>query len=77
MDFSVGPVNLSITIYENNQSYIRQLSSSNVSRRSKHVENKNHCIREIQAIGEIQAVFCSTEEMVADMLTKPLHAEPT
>ncbi|KXJ62454.1 hypothetical protein RP20_CCG009057 [Aedes albopictus] len=72
-DFSV-PVNLPITMFEDNQSCIKQLSSPNVSRRSKHVETKNHYIREMQANGEIQAVYCSTEEMVADMLTKPLHA---
>lgn len=72
-DFSV-PVSLPITIFEDNQSCIKQLGSPTVSRRSKHVETKNHYIREMQTNGEIQAVYCPTEEMIADMLTKPLQA---
>lgn len=72
-DFAV-PVDLPVTIFEDNQSCIKQLSSSTVNRRSKHVETKNHFVREMQTNGEIQAIYCPTEEMIADMLTKPLQA---
>lgn len=40
--------------------------------RTKHIEIQHHWIREIVKQGDIKLQHCPTEEMVADLLTKPL-----
>ena len=39
--------------------------------RSKHIDIKYHFIRSVLAVGKISLQYCPTEEMVADVLTKP------
>jgi hypothetical protein len=40
--------------------------------RAKHIQNKYHLVRHLRERGEITTVFCSTDQMIADIFTKPL-----
>ena len=42
------------------------------SNRTKHIDTKYHFIREMNEQGELTFHYCSTEDYVADLLTKPL-----
>ena len=53
-------------IYEDNQGAIA-LSKQ----RCKHIDIKYHFLREVAGSGKINIVYCQTENMVADILTKP------
>ncbi len=53
------------------------MSKNPVSRaRIKHIDIKFHYIREAVENGSIQLKYCCTEEMLADLLTKPLTKAP-
>ncbi|XP_053698938.1 uncharacterized protein LOC128745897 [Sabethes cyaneus] len=56
-------------IYEDNQGCISFVRSD---RATKHVETQEHFVKELCKRNEIQLVYCPTEEMAADILTKPL-----
>ena len=43
--------------------------------RTKHIEIKYHYVRETIRDGYISLEYCPTEEMIADLLTKPLTRE--
>ena len=59
-------------VYEDNQGTIA-LAKNPVSRqRCKHVDIKYHFIRSNVNEGKVTLVYCSTEEMVADIMTKPV-----
>lgn len=58
------------TMYGDNQGAIA-LSKNPVNRsRSKHIDVKYHFIRDAVSEGRIHIVYCPTEDMVADILTK-------
>ena len=42
--------------------------------RTKHVDIKYHFVREKIATGAITVPYCKTDDMVADIFTKPLFA---
>ncbi len=63
-------------IYEDNQSAIAMTKNPQFHGRAKHIDIKNHFIREQVAKGTITLVYCPTLEMVADILTKGLSREP-
>lgn len=65
-----GPV----TVMEDNQSCIQFVSSDRRSRRSKHIEVKQHFVRQLCEEGTMKLQYCPTEDMVADVLTKPVGA---
>lgn len=60
------------TIYEDNQSCLKQIVEEKFSDRSKHVDTKYHFVKDHVERGEVNCVYCPTEDMLADMLTKPL-----
>lgn len=64
---------LPVKINEDNQSCIKQLSAPNINRRSKHIETKYHFIRQLKQDGIINPQYLPTEDMIADMMTKPLY----
>lgn len=63
-----GPVK----VMEDNQSCIAFASSERTTRRSKHIETRENYVRELCHDGIIKLEYCPTEDMVADILTKPL-----
>ncbi len=59
-------------VYEDNQETVA-LARNPVSRqRCKHVDIKHHFIRSIVNKGKVTMVYCTTEEMVAGVMTKPV-----
>ena len=43
--------------------------------RSKHIDVRFHFLRELTKIGTVKIIHCSTQEQVADVMTKPLKLE--
>ena len=70
-DFSPGSRILT-AIYEDNQSCLKLLDSNKFSNRTKHIDTKYHFAKALKIEGKMNFVYCPTEHMIADMLTKPL-----
>lgn len=66
------PQTLPITLFEDNQSCIKMIESPKYTNRTKHVDIKYHCIRNLKENGTIDLKYCPTKSMTADTLTKPL-----
>lgn len=62
------------TVFEDNQSCLSFVSSDRLSKRSKHIETRQHFIRDLCDRRELSLEYCPTELMIADILTKPLAA---
>jgi hypothetical protein len=56
-----------------NQSTLALVQSESVSSRSKHIDIRYHFIREHVSDGTFTTTWIPTEDMTADILTKPLH----
>ena len=61
-----------ITVFEDNQSCISLAKNPTFHSRSQHIDIKHHFVREAIESQLIELAYCPTEEMVADILTKPL-----
>ena len=61
-----------IVMMEDNQGAIALANNPIAHSRTKHIDIRFHFIREAQKNGLIQIKYCPTEEMLADLLTKPL-----
>src|SRR5277367_2195295 len=59
-------------IFEDNQGAIALAHNPEYHARTKHIEVQYHFIRECVEMGKVKLVYCPTEEMIADALTKPL-----
>ena len=62
-----------IIINEDNQACIAMAKNPQFHRRTKHIDIRHHYIRDLVANKLIELVYCSTELMVADLLTKGLN----
>jgi hypothetical protein len=62
-----------IKVYQDNQSAIAQTRDECAYRRSKQDMIQMAFVRELVADGEIELIHCPTENMTADVLTKPLQ----
>ena len=62
-------------IFEDNESTISMAKNPQFHGRSKHIAIKYHFIREQVCDNTIELQYCRTNDMIADMLTKGLHAE--
>ena len=60
------------TIREDNQGAIAVARNPVSHARTKHIDIKYHYVREALNNGFIELVYCPTEQMTADILTKPL-----
>lgn len=60
-------------VKEDNQSAIEMVKSKKIKRRSKHIDTKYHFVRDLYQKGQIIIQYCPTEDMIADMMTKPLN----
>ena len=59
------------TIFQDNQSCIKLARNHTFHVRSKHIDIRHHFIRETIENKLIDLTYCSTENMIADILTKP------
>ena len=60
------------TLYCDNQSAIALAKDHQYHARTKHIDIRFHFIRWIVENGSLALVYCPTEDMIADTLTKPL-----
>jgi hypothetical protein len=67
----VSPVHM----FCDNQAAIKLIKHPIASMRSKHIDVQHHFVRERVARGEVVFEYCSTNQMVADCMTKalPVH----
>ena len=65
-------VQLPINVYCDNQSAIQLSKNAVFHKRSKHIDISYHFVRELVENKEIQIYYLSTENMIADILTKSL-----
>lgn len=68
------PFNEAITMWEDNQSCLKLIESEKQSNRSKHIDTKFYFIRDYAANQIVSFSYCPTDDMIADLLTKPLPA---
>jgi hypothetical protein len=71
----LGFVQPPTVLYEDNQGAIALASNAMVNQRSKHIDIRYHYVRQMVQRGTVTIVYCRTEEMLADILTKALHAQ--
>ena len=62
-----------VPVYEDNQSCIN-LVQNGKTERTKHIETKFFYVRDLHDKKKIIIKYCPTEDMLADLLTKPLAA---
>lgn len=66
------PENVATTILEDNQGCLSFAQSERAGGRVKHIDTKRHFIRELCERKVVKLVYCPTNVMMADALTKPL-----
>ena len=59
-------------ILEDNQGCIAMTKNPKFHGRTKHIDIKQHFIRDLVEDGHIELKYCPTDRMLADMLTKPV-----
>ena len=60
------------TLYEDNQSTINMTKNPQFHGRAKHVDIKCHYVQDQVQNNQIKSLYCSTDKMLADMLTRGL-----
>ncbi|XP_046861998.1 secreted RxLR effector protein 161-like [Xenia sp. Carnegie-2017] len=65
----------SLVIYEDNQGAIELSKNAKFPNRTKHIDIAFHFIREKVGNGSIDAKYCPTDQMLADIMTKSLSKE--
>jgi hypothetical protein len=70
-----GLVTMPTAIYSDSQGSIALSRNPEHHARSKHIDIRHHYIREQVAAGTIELRYVSTDDMVADALTKPLSRD--
>ena len=68
------PPTTATTIYSDSQGAIALAKKPEHHKRTKHIDIQHHYVREQTATGSVILSFIGTENMVADVLTKPLAA---
>ena len=71
MLMDMGMTQECVTLHEDNQSCIALSKNNMTTGRSKQIDIKYHFCREKIESGQIRVEYCATEEVLADMLTKP------
>ena len=59
-------------IFEDNQGAIEMAKNPKNHKRTKHIDICHHFVRERVMLSEIKVIYCPTEDMVADVMTKGL-----
>ena len=68
----LSPLTSPTTIHCDNQAAIKLAHDDNYHARTKHIDIRYHFIRQVIADDTIKLIFCPTDDMVADCLTKAL-----
>nr|BAP68993.1 RxLR effector candidate protein [Hyaloperonospora arabidopsidis Emoy2] len=63
-----------IKMFEDNQGSIALAKNPEFHKRTKHIDIRYHFVREKVESGEVILEYCSTQDMLADMMTKPIAA---
>ena len=74
-EFKIG-TNEPTIIYEDNQAAIAIANRAQYHGRLKHIDVRTHFVRDCVQRRQIKVIYCSTNDMIADVMTKPL-ARPT
>jgi ribonuclease HI len=61
-----------VTLYSDSQSAIALTKDGSYHARTKHIDIRYHFIRYVVQNGSINLIYCPTDDMTADILTKPL-----
>ena len=65
-------LHLPTTIHCDNQAAIKLITTDNYHSRTKHLNQRYHFIREVVSKEVLKLIYCPTEDMVMDALTKAL-----
>ena len=65
-----------ILVYQDNQSAIKMTGEDSKTTRSKHILNKITYLKELHKLAIMELEHLGTDDMTADVLTKPLHGLP-
>jgi hypothetical protein len=64
------------TVYEDNKSTIDMVKQGrSTNQRTRHINTRYYFIKDRIANGELSLVYKPTEDMIADLLTKPLQGD--
>jgi hypothetical protein len=69
--YRMGPAKL----YQDNQSTLAILKTGQMSKRSRHINIRYFYLKDRVDQGELELEYIPTDEMLADLLTKPLQGE--
>jgi len=64
-----------IVLFEDNKSCIQFTKNNNVHKRSKHIDQRYHYIRELVADSKVKLEYIPTDMNIADLFTKPISSE--
>jgi hypothetical protein len=67
-----GPPSKPTTLFCDNQAALRLAEDDNYHARTKHIDIRYHFVRQTITNKQITMVYCPSEDMTADILTKPL-----
>ena len=67
-----GPIDNPTTLYCDNQAALTLATTDNFHARTKHIDIRYHFIRHEVNSGTFKLIYCPTNDMIADILTKPL-----
>jgi hypothetical protein len=60
-------------LYQDNKSAIDMMTTGIGKVRTKHLRTRKYRVKEYVDNGNLKVIHCSTEKMIADVLTKPLQ----
>src|SRR6218665_2920613 len=60
------------SVNEDNQGCIKIACNEKVSARTKHIDVRHHHLRDLQFRGVMNLKYCASDQMIADITTKPL-----
>ncbi|GMF35227.1 unnamed protein product [Phytophthora lilii] len=63
-----------VKIYESNQGSMALAKNPEFHKRTKHIDIRYHFVREKVEDGQVVLQYCSTKDMKADLMTKPITA---
>jgi hypothetical protein len=64
-------------MYEDNHCCLKLQDSDKIPNRTKHIDTRYHFAKDLKAKGHVEFMYCASEDMIADILTKPLEAVKT